>query len=96
LTSEPHPTVTVTATVVPSGAGVVAPAGSRMCSGQVFAAGTASCPFALVVGEAVRTSNGAGRLSQVYSPTTGKFYDVTCEGSRPTTCRTGRATIYVY
>ena len=75
---------------------VAAPLDSRMCSSEVFAAGTASCPFALAAAEAFRSSNGAQTLSNIYSPVTGKSHDVTCSGLGPTTCQTGRATIYIY
>ena len=75
---------------------IAPPPDSRMCSSDVFAAGTASCPFALAVAEAFRSSNGAQTLSNIYSPATGKSYDVTCRGLGPTTCQTGRATIYIY
>lgn len=97
VTKKAAPKPRVTVTVKPAPPAVPrAPGGAKSCGNNVYAGGTASCPFALNVADAYRSSNGARYLYDVYSPSTGRFYDVTCDGVSPATCRVGRAIIYVY
>ena len=86
--SQPVPTVTVTRTAQPTDL--------TDCGDGAFAAGTASCPFAISVAAAYRASGGSRTLTDVYSPVTELYYDLTCVGTAPTECRVGRARILIY
>lgn len=71
------------------------PAGDRVCSPGVGAAGSASCPFANAIADAVRADPSAGSYD-VFSPVTKRRYDVTCTGTELITCRGGaNATVHV-
>jgi hypothetical protein len=51
------------------------------CGPGVVAIGPTSCPFAFSVASAYHRfiGSGAGQLWNVYSPTTGQSYDLTCD-----------------
>lgn len=70
--------------------------GPRDCGGNVFAEGTASCPFAQAVAASFRSSGGSAELTDVYSPVAGVYYDLTCSGQAPVECVVGRARILIY
>ncbi len=89
ISPEPAPTITVTQTAPP-------PTELTDCGDGAFAAGTASCPFAITVAAAYRASGGSGTLTDVYSPVTELYYDLTCTGTAPAECRVGRARILIY
>lgn len=75
------------------------PVAKKRCRTGVYASGTASCPFARNVADAWFRANGASRLYGVYSPTTGRTYNLKCKwySSRSyAKCTTGRAIVYVY
>lgn len=75
------------------------PVAKKRCRTGVYASGTASCPFARNVADAWFDANGASRLYGVYSPTTGRTYNLKCKwySSRSyAKCTTGRAVVYVY
>jgi len=66
------------------------------CGEGVTATGSASCPFALNIASQYRSAPSSV-LFDVYSPTTGLSYDVTCSGGSEVTCTggaTGTATVY--
>lgn len=75
------------------------PAAKRWCATGVYRSGTASCPFAINVADAWFSSGGARRLYGVYSPTTGRSYNLKCkyyQSKGYAKCQTGRAVVYVY
>lgn len=99
VTKKPNPTVTVTKRADPVPEPVDTPeqeSSARDCGNDIWADGTASCPFAGNVVQAYYDSGGASTLYGVYSPVTGEYYDVDCWGVNPVTCQTGRAIIFFY
>lgn len=85
VTKKPRPTVTVTKNP-PSGNS--APSGFKACGNGVYANDRASCDFAINVADAWYF-NQSSYLYDVYSPVTGLYYDVYCEGQNPTWCTAG-------
>jgi hypothetical protein len=67
---------------VAAGVALATPAhADAICAKGVVALGETSCPFALEVANAYRTSTinpDGGLLRGVYSPTTGQYYDMNC------------------
>lgn len=99
VTKKPIPTVTVTKRADPVPDPIDTPeqeSSARDCGNDIWADGTASCPFAGNVVQAYYDSGGASTLYGVYSPVTGEYYDVDCWGVNPVTCQTGRAIIFFY
>jgi hypothetical protein len=98
VTEEPDPAPTVTETEEKAQSEDPGPTqGERKdCGESVYASGTASCPFALAVAEAFRYSGGSRYLTDVYSPVTGQYYDLSCTGLAPVTCVVGRARVSIY
>lgn len=92
-TARPKATVTVTADAGVQDTAeqprtVTAPAGYRSCSQGVYANDKTSCPYAMAVADEWRTYGGPV-LYNVYSPVTGKYYDMECTGTGPAVCNGG-------
>lgn len=68
------------------------PSYRESCGSDVYAAGSASCPFALNISAHYWSNPGAGSY-RVFSPVTGVDYDVSCSGSNPVTCTGGNNAI---
>lgn len=90
----PRPTVTVTKE--PDPVETQEQSSAIDCGNDIWADGTASCPFAGNVAQAWYDSGGASTLYDVYSPVTDQYYDLDCWGSQPVTCTVGRAIIFFY
>ena len=87
------PTVAPVVPVVP-----VVPAVPRgaSCGGNVSVGANTSCAFAFNVSSALSAAGGGSKTLSVYSPTTGKFYTMTCVAGIPTVCRGGNnAVVYI-
>jgi len=92
---------TQAATPAPSSAPAVAPVApvaprGASCGGNVSVGANTSCSFAFNVSSALRAAGGGSKTLNVYSPTTGKFYTMTCVAGIPTVCRGGNnAVVYI-
>ncbi len=93
---EEQSTPAVSPSSVASSAAASLPAGAKQCADGVGAAGSASCPFAIAVADAV-PQNSSGTFHVVaHSPVTGKDYDMTCVAATLTTCTGGNdAVVYI-
>ncbi len=88
----PTPTVTVTRTAIPDlpdWPTYTMPGTYKECDVGVFANPQTSCPFAANVASAWYTSGGSNYLPSVYSPATGRYYDMYCSETLPTECTGG-------
>jgi hypothetical protein len=66
------------------------------CGSGVGAGPNTSCAFAQEVASAYYQSGGQTTLPDVYSPTTGDYYTMTCTPGSPTICRGGNdASVYI-
>jgi hypothetical protein len=66
------------------------------CGGNLSVGANTSCAFAAYVEAALSDAGGGSRTLSVYSPTTGKFYTMTCVAGVPTVCRGGNnAVVYI-
>lgn len=66
------------------------------CGGNISVAANTSCAFAFNVASELYDAGGGSRTLSVYSPTTGKYYTMTCVAGVPTVCRGGNnATVYI-
>jgi len=83
-----------TTTTPPSGSSTP-PGATASCGSGVGAGPNTSCAFAMNVASAYYDSGGQTTLD-VYSPTTGETYTMTCTPGSPTICRGGNdASVYV-
>lgn len=88
----PTPTVTVTRTAIPDlpdWPTYTMPDTYKECDIGVFANPQTSCPFAANVASAWYASGGSSYLPSVYSPATGRYYDMYCSETLPTECTGG-------
>lgn len=78
---------------VPSGGSAPPSSGSTSCGADVSAGPSTSCPFALNVADAYRSSGSS--VVDVYSPVTGKTYTMSCSSGSPHVCTGGNdASVY--
>jgi hypothetical protein len=83
---------TSSGSVAPSGGSTVSGA-SGSCGNEVSVGPDTSCPFALNVADAYRSSGSS--VVDVYSPVTGKTYTMTCTSGSPHVCTGGNnASVY--
>jgi hypothetical protein len=64
------------------------PAGSTSCASGLWVNEHTSCPFAENTQSAYAEAGGANK-TQVYSPVTGRTYEMTCSGTALVTCKGG-------
>jgi hypothetical protein len=78
------------------------PQGLTACNDVVSVGPNTSCPFAINVARAYSDSsyvesNGDVYLPEVYSPTTGRYYNMTCAVGLTVVCRGGNnASVYIH
>lgn len=78
---------------VPSSSGSVSSGGTSSCGNGVSVGPNTTCPFALNVADAYRSSGS--NVVDVYSPVTGKTYTMTCSSGSPHVCTGGNdASVY--
>lgn len=66
------------------------------CGGNLSVGANTSCAFARYVEAALSAAGGGSQTLSVYSPTTGKYYTMTCVAGVPTVCRGGNnAVVYI-
>jgi hypothetical protein len=66
------------------------------CGGNISVGANTSCAFAFNVASELYDAGGGSRTLSVYSPTTGKYYTMTCVAGVPTVCRGGNnAIVYI-
>jgi len=66
------------------------------CGGNLSVGANTSCAFAAYVEAALSDAGGGSKTLSVYSPTTGKYYTMTCVAGVPTVCRGGNnAVVYI-
>jgi hypothetical protein len=66
------------------------------CGGNISVGPNTSCAFAFNVVSALYDAGGGSKTLSVYSPTTGKYYTMTCVAGVPTVCRGGNnAIVYI-
>jgi hypothetical protein len=66
------------------------------CGGNLSVGANTSCAFARYVEAALSDAGGGTRTLSVYSPTTGRYYTMTCVAGVPTVCRGGNnAVVYI-
>jgi hypothetical protein len=77
---------------IESGQEVTIPSSAERCREGVYAAGSASCLFAINIARSYR-ENPSPALRDVYSPVTGLYYEVGCQQGDITVCRGSRTSI---
>jgi Flp pilus assembly protein TadG len=66
------------------------------CGGNISVGPNTSCAFAFNVASELYDAGGGSRTLSVYSPTTGRYYTMTCVAGVPTVCRGGNnAIVYI-